>query len=101
MQSAFDDITRAIRLNSPKILDNLGITIKMSELPSADLWAAVYELRFGSGHLSRFYVRNIRPFIAPRKHERICMAWSQARFIRQQEVMTAILEKGEDLDAIQ
>jgi hypothetical protein len=99
MQSAFDDLVKAIR--SPRMLDNLGITIKMSELPSADLWAAIYELRFGSGHLNRFYVRNIRPFIAPRKHEQVCMAWSQARFIRQQEVLNAILEKGGDLDAIQ
>ena len=100
MQSPYDNIVWEIRRSGPRILDNLGITIKMSELPNADLYAVVYELRFGSGHLGRFYARNIRQFIAPKKHEQICMAWSQARFIRKQEVLNAVLEKGER-DAIQ
>ena len=92
-----DEITRGIRLSSPKILENLGITIKMSELPSADLYSVVRGIRFGSGHLGRFYARNIRPFIAPKKHEQICMAWSRVQLIRQQESLNAILEKGRDI----
>ena len=92
-----NEITRGIRLNSPKILDNIGITIKTSELPSADLCAVIYELRFGSGYFGRFYARDIRPIIAPRKHEQICRAWSRVQFIRQQEVMNAVLEKGRDI----
>ena len=101
MQSAYENIVRGISRNGSKILDNLGITINMSELPSADLCAVIYELRFGSGRLKRFYVRNIRPIITPRKHKQICMAWSQARLIRQQEVMNAVIKKGEDLNALQ
>ena len=101
MQSAFDDIAKAIYFQSPKMLENLGITINMSSLPSADLYAVVRGICFGSGHLGRFYARNIRKFIAPKKHEQIRMAWHQARFIHKQELINAVLKKGEDLDAIQ
>ena len=101
MQSPYDNIVWEIRRSGPRILDNLGITINISELPSADLYAVVQNLHFGSGYLGRFYARNIRKFIAPKKHKQICIAWSQARLIHQQEVMNAVLKKGEDLDAIQ
>ena len=81
---------------SPKILDNIGIHIDMSTLPSANLYAVAREFYFGSGCLGRFYVRNIRQFIAPKMHEEASRTWQQAKTTLRQELINAVLEKGQE-----
>ncbi len=61
----FDELVRGIKLNSPKILDNIGIHINVSTLPSAELYWLVRGEWFGHWFLGRFYARYLRAIIEP------------------------------------
>lgn len=93
----FDEIARGIKLSSSMILENLGITVKMSELPSAGLYNLVREEWLGSWFYGRFYALRLRPLIEPNKHQRIRALWEQIQTTRTQEMINAVLEKGQEL----
>ena len=96
MSEYFDELTRGLRLQSPKILDNIGIHINVSTLPSAELYWLVREAWFGPWLLGRFYARYLREIIEPDKHKRIHALWEQMQTTRKQEMMTAVFEKGRE-----
>ena len=96
MSEYFDELTRGLRLLSPKILDNIGIHINVSTLPSAELYWLIREEWFGHWFLGRFYARYLRAIIEPDKHKRIRALWEQMQDTRRQEMITAVFEKGRE-----
>ena len=92
----FDELVRGIKLGSPKILENIGIHINVSILPSAELYWLVREEWFGPWLLGRFYARYLRAIIEPDKHKRIRALWEQMQTTRRQEMITAVFEKARE-----
>ena len=92
----WNSLASAVYRLSPLLLENIGIRVDMRALPSADLYTTAQEFYFGSGCLGRFYARNIRQFIAPKMHEEASRTWQQAKTTLRQELINAVLEKGQE-----
>jgi hypothetical protein len=58
----------ALLRESTPILDNVGICVQMSKLPSAERLRIARRRLYGTHWLSRLWCRKIRPWLCPIKH---------------------------------
>ena len=91
-----DLLLAGIRRQSTMLLDNIGITIKMRELPS---WAArekAWREAFGNDVLSRLRYR-FRAMLFPRKQAELAAVWEAAKRRMREEWVAVVLEKGQEM----
>jgi len=76
------------------LIDNVGITINETELPSWELFKYCRQKVYGTHWLSRFWCRHIRPFVAPKKQMDLLIDFAAAELQWRTDFMNAILERG-------
>ena len=76
------------------LLDNFGITIKLSELPIWPIYKIDYANLYGSSWLSRLWCQHIRPRIMPARQARYEKRYKESRAVFLQQHMNAVLELG-------
>ena len=92
-QGAFDDLVTSIARQSLRIVDNIGITVNMRELPS---WQRYQELKgavYGSGLLSRIWAQILRPWLRPVAHAELWAQWDTVERELHEELIWATIEK--------
>ena len=82
-----------------RILDNLGITINLRMLEMWPEYSAARDRVFGTGWLSRWWMRNVYPRLWPKRYEKRVAEWERVRNLMQQEFLNAVVEvKQRELD---
>ena len=94
-EQAFDALVDGVK-SSHRLLDNLGTTIKMRELPSWNERCLRQADLYGTHFINRFWCKWIRPWFDPRRHELMTEAFEIAKLKTQAEMLNAVLEKGND-----
>jgi hypothetical protein len=91
-EKAFEALVDGVK-SSRRLLDNLGITIKMRELPSWNERCKRQELLYGSGFFSRLWC-NLRRYLEPKLYAQLVEDYETVKLQTQAEMMNAVLEKG-------
>lgn len=86
------------------IWDNLGIQVRVSDLPTAQAHTLLSELMYGSGSsrrlayvLSRLWCLKIRPWLMPRRQAQIEQAHSDLQELQQVLLLNAVIDEGRRL----
>ena len=78
------------------LLDNIGITVKVGDLPSIDRYHDARRQRYGTHWLSRFYKRRVFPWLRPVA----CSEANMELFLASKRVRAEFLSKVIEEDAI-
>ena len=92
-----EDLNRAIHRQSTMLLDNIGIRIRMEDLPSYPLLRGWRRIYYGTGWLSRLWCWHIRPRIDKETQGFIEAELGRIQDVIRQELLVAALAKGEEL----
>lgn len=91
-----DEITRGIRLQSPLILDNLGITVNVSELKTYPIKRFFQDEVEGIGFLSKIWCGFIRPLLFPKRQKNLSKLYKLSTSLFQQEHLNELIHNAED-----
>ena len=79
-----------------RILDNIGITVNMRELPSFPLYEYANRRLYGTHWLSRFWCRRLRPRFAPARQAEAERIMDDARRHIQMDFISTVLDRGKE-----
>ena len=92
-----EQFSKAIHRQSSMLLDNIGIHITFSDMPSHSAYQFWKHKRYGYNWLSAMWCQHIRRWLFPNKHQEIVRLFSVAQTQIQQELISAILTQGEEM----
>lgn len=92
-EKAIDDFIEAITHHNPSIYANLGVTIKMAELPCAEIYHRAISAYFGHGILGRWWAKHIRPWLQPTKELALRAEYEKELDFNRKAFMDALLAK--------
>jgi len=78
------------------LLDNLGMTIRISDLAKYTTYRHWQNRYYGTGFCSRLWAQKIRPWLMPKRHAEIEQRYQNAKSAMHQSYLNAILEKMDD-----
>lgn len=94
MQSWFLD---GMRRDNKLMLDNAGICIKMSELPSIEKYREMKRICYGTHWMSRLWANKLRPHLAPKQDAKVWSEYRTMRGIMYVELLEETIRRGEAL----
>lgn len=97
LEEAQAQFAEGIKRQSLLILDNVGIHVRYSDLPSYELLEQCRKALEGTGLLSRFWCRRLRPRLLPDCQATIEYANDQINYQMRREFIDAIMEQGRSL----
>ncbi|MCK5557096.1 MAG: hypothetical protein KAJ01_01875 [Candidatus Hydrogenedentes bacterium] len=77
-----------------RILDNIGITVNMAELPSAEATCKAGHRIYGSGRLSGFWHFTVLRNLFPNRHQKLVEEWRELYGQLQREFLEAVMKEG-------
>ena len=80
-------------LTDKNLLDNIGITVKVGELPARKAYLEARRSLYGTGRLSRLWMRWAFPLLRPKEHSRRLDRVIELHTIIQQEFLNAVMER--------
>ena len=80
-------------INDVNLLDNIGITVKVGELSSRKAYLEARQSLYGTGRMSRLWMRYVFPIMRPKEWNRRLNRMVELTKIIQQEFMNAILSE--------
>jgi len=91
-----DDFATAIaEADYSRILDNIGITIKLPTLPTWPVYRDARRALYGTHRLSRFWMRRVFPWLRPRVYAVRVAAFEAAQVAHKAAFLNAVLERAE------
>ena len=91
------DLARAIERQSAVLLNNMGISVDMSKLPTAAGYQNACAAFYGVGWLGRFWAKHVRQRIAPEKHVRLYHELHAWEALHRQAFMAAVMEQADKM----
>ncbi len=79
------------------LLDNVGLTIHITELPTHKIHSYCYDLMYGADYLSRLWCKYIRPIVAPNAHELIKTTYEEAVSLFQIDIINETIKQGKEV----
>ena len=94
----WDEVKQIIVEDVPRqekrVLDNIGITVNMANLPSAEAVCKAGHKVYGSGRLSGFWHFTVLRKLFPNRHRRLFEEWRKLYGRLGQELFDAVLTRG-------
>ena len=86
-----------VRRQSLLILDNVGIMVRMDELPGVVAFYAAKRLRYGDNWKTRLWGRKVRGVLFPGLQADVELIWDNAQQQRQREFWTEVMKQGREM----
>ena len=95
VEEMFGKLSGEIKKES-RLLDCLGITVKMRDLPSWPEHERRRDQLNGTHFFSRLWCRYIRPILNPRLHSHLLGKYEDIKLQTQTELLNEIIKRGSD-----
>lgn len=90
----FGKLLTGIQKSASNLLDNIGITVAYSKLPSWPEYDEWSRRRFGDNWFTRVWCRHFRPWLLPKKHAEIDANFRDAQDKIRADLINAVIEEG-------
>ena len=95
-ESAFDALCKGIKSTSHRMLDNIGITVSLADLPSYPGFSRCRDELFGTNFLNSVWRWWIRRYLFPSLHAKKETAYEDARHKIMAEQLNKIMDFSQD-----
>lgn len=89
-----ESLARAIQRENKMFIDNLGIGIDTSKLPTNEGYKKASDEYYGHNRITRFWYTKVRPWLNPKKHYQARKNYEAWHVLHKQAYLNAVLEQG-------